>query len=362
MARIKNRKRASLAALATAAIVATAIVAAVSTGPAGGAVAAPSQSLAGKKVLIVPYWLDNFFTAWSNWLTRDLKAQGATTTVINANAVASRQLNAINNAINTGQYDAIVWAPIDLGAAVNTVKQIQAAKIPQVVFQGQLDPKVVTVPHVNLDEAHSLTDAGVLAAKYLKAHPKLGTQPLAAFMGVYPQNSICVLRMKSYLTGLRSVTPSAKVVFFGSAKNSADAATKMTDFITQHKKFNVFDGCGSGSTLGGLAALKSAGLAGAVNKVPEHVFIETQDGTPPELENLWNKNSAVMISSLLPARSGAQVTANLLTKVMTGKIAQNSNEQALFGWTPLTPDCKKYRPIVLQQFQGVPGFNVPKCP
>jgi ABC-type sugar transport system substrate-binding protein len=316
--------------------------------------------MAGKRILVVPYWLDNFNTAYTSWLTRILKAQGASVTVINANAVASRQLNAITSALGSNQYDGIIWAPIDLGTASNTVKQIQAAGIPQVVFEGDL-PSSVHVPQVNLDEQHSLTQPGVIAATYIKAHPKLGSAPLAAFMGVYPQNATCILRMHSFLSGMRSVMPNAQVVFFGAAQNSADAATKMTDFINRGKKFNVFDGCGSASTLGGLAGIKSAGLATAVNKVPKNVYVMTQDGTPPELQNLWNKSSAVMVSSLLPPKTGAEQTAALLTKVVTKAVPLNSTANIKFGWTPITPDCTKYRPLVLTQFKGVAGFNVPAC-
>jgi ABC-type sugar transport system substrate-binding protein len=308
----------------------------------------------------VPYWLDNFNTAYTSWLTRILQAEGASVTVINANSVASRQLNAITSALGSSQYDGIIWAPIDLGTAGNTVKQIQAAGIPQVVFEGDL-PSSVHVPQVNLDEQHSLTQPGVIAATYIKSHPQLGSAPLAAFMGVYPQNATCILRMNSFLDGMRSVMPNAQVVFFGAAQNSADAATKMTDFINTGKKFNVFDGCGSASTLGGLAGMKSAGLATAVNKAPGKVFIMTQDGTPPELQNLWNQNSAVMVSSLLPPKTGAEQTAALLTKVVTKAVPLDSTENIKFGWTPITPDCAKYRPQVLTQFQGVAGFNVPSC-
>ena len=325
-----------------------------------GTTTTSSKPLAGKKILVVPYWLDNFNTAYTSWLNRLLSAEGASVTVINANAVASRQLNAITSAIDTGQYDGIIWAPIDLGTADNTVNQIAKAGIPQVVFEGDL-PSSVHVPQVNLDEQTSLTAAGVIAAQYIKTHPALGSAPLAAFMGVYPQNATCVLRMHSFLSGMQSVMPNAQVVYFGAANGESDAANKMGDFITGGKKFNVTDGCGSASTLGVLDALKSAGLANATGKTPQKVFIMTQDGTPPELQSLWNENSALMVSSLLPPKTGAQETSTLLTKVMTKQIPLDSTENVEFGWTPITPNCAKWRPLVLNQFAGVAGFNVPSC-
>jgi ABC-type sugar transport system substrate-binding protein len=128
----------------------------------------------------------------------------------------------------------------------------------------------------------------------------------------------------------------------------------------------VSNGCGSASTLGVVAALNAAGLGaahrvGTDNKVPEHVFIETQDGTPPELQYLWNKNSAVMVSSLLPAKDGAKVTVPIMIKLLTGALPLDSKTLVQFGWAPLSPNCQKYRPQVLSQFAGVPNFTVPKC-
>ena len=359
----RGRRLFVVTALAMVVVLAVAVGGAVAReGNTSGTSAGP---LAGKKILAIPYWLDNFGIAYSHWLSEDIKAAGGDTTVINANAVSSRQLDAINNAVNTGQYAGIIWEPIDETAAATTIKAIQTAKIAQVVFQGVPQGKW-SAPIVSLDEHHSLTASGVIAAKYLKTHPQLGSVPLAVFMGVYPQNANCVLRMKSFLNGLRSVTPSAKVVYFGAAKNQADATRLMSDFINKHQKFNVTSGCGSASTLGVVAALNAAGLGkahavGTDNKVPEHVFITTQDGTPPELQYLWNKNSAVMVSSLLPAKDGAKATVPIMIRLLSGDLPLDSNLVVQFGWKPMSPNCKQYRPQVLSQFAGVPNFSVPKC-
>ena len=266
---------------------------------------AANAQLAGKKVLLIPYWLDNFGIGFTHWMTVLLKAEGITATTINPNAVASAELNAISTELASHQYDAIVWEPIDENAAATTVKQLQQAKIPQVVFQGVQNGQW-SAPDINLDETHSLTNAGIIAARYIKNHPSLGSAPLAAFMGVYPQNTACIERKNSLLNGMRSVMPNAKVVYFGSADGEADATTKMADFINTHKAFNVTDGCGSASTLGVLNVLNAAGLATAVNKVPQKIFVMTQDGTPPELQYLWNKNSALMESSLLAPKTIAR--------------------------------------------------------
>jgi len=350
-----------------AAVTAVAIAAiAWGAGMAGaGGQTSSASPLAGKKILVIPYWLDNFGIAFAHWIDQFVKADGGSTTAINANAVSSKQLNAINTAVNTGQYAGLVWEPVDGAAAATTVKAVQDAKMAQVVFQGVPQGKW-SAPILSLDETHSLTAAGAIAAKYIKSHPALGKSPQAVFMGVYPQNHNCVLRMKSFLNGMRSVTPSSKVVYFGSAKGQSDAARLMSDFINTHKSFNVTNGCGSASTLGVVAALNAAGLGGAKkvgadNKVPEHVFIETQDGTPPELQYLWSQKSAVMVSSLLPAKDGAKAVIPILRRLVAGSLPLDSKLLVQFGWKPLSPNCQKYRPEVLSQFAGVPNFTVPKC-
>lgn len=345
--------------------VGVALLALLVTGACGGqqSTAGSDQSgsgLAGKKVLIVPYWLDNFNTAWTNWITRDLEKDGVQTTVINANAVASRQLDVINTAVNTHQYDAIIWAPIDPATANNTIASIKEAGIPQIVFGVKL-PDSMKVPQAVLEVQTALTEPGAAAAQYIKDNPELGDHPKVAFMEINPISTDCQLRRDSFINGLKSISPNTEMVFDGSAKASAEAATKMTDFVSRQVDFNVFSACGADLALGGVSALKSAGLAGATDKKPKDVYIVTQDATPAELEMLWNKDSAVMISSLLPPKSGAEPTAALTVKLLTKQVPIDSAETAPVAWTPITPDCAKYRPTLLDEFAGVQGFTIPDC-
>ena len=60
---------------------------------------AANAQLAGKKVLLIPYWLDNFGISFTHWMTVLLKAEGITATTINPNAVASAELNAISTGL-----------------------------------------------------------------------------------------------------------------------------------------------------------------------------------------------------------------------------------------------------------------------
>ena len=169
------------------------------------------------------------------------------------------------------------------------------------------------------------------------------------------------MRFNSLIAGAKSVSPNAKVVFNGAAESGAEADSKMADFITRGIKFNVFDACGSTQSLGGISAMQAAGLAGAVNKAPQHVFVMSQDATPPELQLLWNKNSAEMVATLAPPKNAAQDAVNLMLPQLTGKLPVASNATGVMEWIPILANCKQYRAEVVTQFYGVPGFKVPAC-
>ena len=322
-----------------------------------------ASSLAGKRVLVVPYWLDTFGSAFGNWVQRDYKALGVSVTVFNANAVASAQLNVLDTAIASGQYAGIIWQPIDVGAATTTIQAIQGAKIPQVVFNADLKPGQggVTAPQLVINY-NSLYASGQDAARYLKSHPKLGTHPELAWIGAFPTTTDCNDRLAAIVSGMKSISPGTTVVLNTGASSAANAESEMADFITRGKSFNVFDGCGSTQSVSGVSALQAAGLAGATNKVPAHVYIMSQDATPPELQLLWSSKSAMMLSDLLPPRGAATAAVDLLNKQLTGKIGIKSPEIDGFDFTAIGTNCRTNRPIIAENYLGVAGITTPSCP
>jgi ABC-type sugar transport system substrate-binding protein len=348
----------------TAALSSTPASAAASSSTVASALPSVAQSLKqivnGKKVLLDPYWLDDFGTAFTNWMQRDLAALGVQSTIFNANASASASINEIDTAISSGQYAGIIWAPIDETAAVSTVKRIEAAKIPQVVFGNIPELTGYPVPQLQTASSIALYAPGVIAAEYIKAHPALGPHPLLAFTASSPPNTNCTDRLQGLLAGLKSVDPQSKVVFQLGAASISQADSQMTDFIQRGIKFNVYDGCGSSPSEGGYAGIKAAGLAGATNKVPQHVFIMTDDGDPTQVSAVWDPTSAAMLTTLLAPKVAAQNGVNLLAQVLEGQIPRTSTKTAAATWTPILPDCS-YHGIITSNYQGVPGFKVPAC-
>src|SRR5437016_4464298 len=78
-------------------------------GSGAPATSSSTGPLSGKKVLVVPYWLDQFNTANTSWISRLLTAAGAKVDVINPDKSASRQLDIIETAIANKSYNAIAW-------------------------------------------------------------------------------------------------------------------------------------------------------------------------------------------------------------------------------------------------------------
>jgi ABC-type sugar transport system substrate-binding protein len=319
--------------------------------------------LDGKKILVVPYWLDAFNAANTSWISRLLKAEGATTVdIINPNKDPSKQLNIIETAVASHNYDAILWQPISDQEAPSTIRKIQAAKIAQVVDFSSLNPgdQGLHFSAAYVDWAQTYYQAGRSAGLFIKSHPKLGA-PRIAYANIFPPEPKCDTVGASLLRGVKSVMPNAKMVYNQGATSQQQAQSKMTDFITRKVPFNIYAGCGTDFDLGGYAALAAAGLAKAHDKVPQSVYVVSLGGDPGELKLLFDKNSSEERSVLFGPKSAAQAVVKLATDELTGKTPIDSDAKQSAALITLTPNCKASRAIVLDQFKGVAGFSIPSC-
>ena len=200
-------------------------------------------SLAGKRVLLSPYWLDTFGTANASWLARLLEPYGVKVDAVNPNGAASKQADEIQSAIASHNYDVIVWQPVDSQTAVATIKKIQDEKIPQVLQFGDPNQGGLNYSVAYIDWKKAFVEPGRDAANFVKAHPSLGPVKVA-LMGPYPNVRICDDRFAGFMEGVKSVAPDAEIVFQGGSTSQEQARSKMTDFITRDIAFNVFIGCG----------------------------------------------------------------------------------------------------------------------
>jgi len=317
-------------------------------------------SLSGKRVLISPYNMENFNTANTSWVTRLLEPYGVKTDVANPNGSSSKQLDNLETAIASQNYNIIIWQPIDPDTADTTIRKIQDAKIGQIL---QFAPKDIGGMHystTSVDWTKTYVSAGAAAATFIAKHPDLGP-PQVAWIGQYPASQQCNDRLQGFMDGIKSVSPDAKIVYNEGVTTAEQSRSKITDLITRGTAFNIFSACNGGMALGGIAALQAANLAGAVNKVPQHVYIATMDGSPPELQLLWDQNSAVMRVGLFGPKTAAIADAKMAINLLTGKVPFDGEAEEFANVSWLTPDCDTYRAQALEQFQGVEGFTVPAC-
>ncbi len=327
-------------------------------------------ALAGKKVLVVPYWLDQFNTANTSWISRLLTQEGASKVdVINPDKSASRQLDIIETAISSKQYDAIAWQPIDETVAPSTIKKIQDAGISQVVAFSSLVPGTnglnFSAAVVKWDKTYF--DAGVAAAKFLAQHPDLGPARIA-YANIYPPETKCDALLQSLVDGVKSVSSDVQVVYNQGAQSGAEATSKLTDFITRKIKFNIYAGCGTTFDMGGFAALQAAGLSkatagpnGATDKVPQSVYAVSLDASVPELTQLWASDSSMMNSVMFGPKSAAEAVVKEINDQLTGVTKYSDASSMVAALLTLNSDCQTGRASVLEQFQGVQGFTVPAC-
>lgn len=370
-AREVRRRRARLGRYAVVSVAVISLVAGCSsskktttgTGGASGGSSSSAQSVKGKKILVVPYWLDNFNQAFTSWLKRDYEAQGASVTVINSNANTKTQLDAIDTAISTGKYDGVFWAPVDVTIAPTTIKRLQDAHIPVIISAGPPLPAGtggVTVPQTINENKSVGTPIGGAAAKFVAEHFP-GKPAAILYVGDNPPSTNCKEREQGFVDGVKAVTPGATVVSTLAALNQNDANAKVSNFISRNIYFNIVGSCGGAIGLGSISALNAAGRGKAVNKVPQTEWIMTMDASPPELQYLWSPTSSEMMSALVGPKTTATEAEKLMNKVMFKEIAPDADVTSVVPYEPVSSDCAAERPKVQTQYQGVPGFTVPAC-
>jgi ABC-type sugar transport system substrate-binding protein len=334
------------------------------------ATAEEGADLTGKRVLVVPYWLDQFNTANTSWIARLLEEKGIESDIINPDKQAARQLDIIETAIASGNYDAIAWQPIDETLAVSTIEKIQDAGLGQVVSFSSLQPGTdgLNFSGATVGWTETYFDSGVAAAEFLLEHPELGP-PRIAYSNIFPPEQKCDDLLVSLVEGVKSVIPDdVEVVYDGGAVSQAESNSKMTDFIARGIPFNIAAGCGTTFDMGGYEAIKAEGLAaampgemGSADKVPAQVFITSLDASPPELEALWAPDESMMRSVMFGPKSAAEAVVTLLEAQLSGAVAPDESAEAVAALITLDSDCEAGRAAVMEQFEGVEGFELPEC-
>ena len=320
-----------------------------------------AKPLQGKTIALLPYWLDNFGQAWGAWMKRLVAAQGGKLILLDGKADARVQRAALDDAV-TKKVDGIIWHPVNAASAGITVKKIQKAKIPLVLFGDRPDPKKsgAKVPALLVNDYPATFLSGQHAARYIAANFKGQPPKIVAFE--QSSNTLCNKRVGGFIAGVKSVNPDTKIVFNDDV--SADLAAsraKMQDIISATPDFNVVISCGGDPSVGQFTALQAAGRGKAVNKKPATEWVTMIDGTPQQLDLLFDKNSSVMEVVTITPKSIAQRSLALLESVMFKKLAATSIKTQDASGAILPSKCQAAAKIFATQYGGIRNYKALDC-
>ncbi len=324
---------------------------------------APESPLAGKNVAFVLWGFDGYQQAQGNWFTQLAEEQGASARAIDGKVDANAQVTILSDLVAEG-VDAIVFQPVEPNAAVNAIQEVQAADIPLFLLGYRPDPSTGAVaPAALFDDSSGVMEAGRHAGEWLQEN-KPGEPAKVVIFDILTLPLCKEGRMDSFLAGLTEVMgeDNVEIVFRDTVEHQRDASqARMEDLLQVEQDFNVFTACGADGVLGGIAALQAAGRARATDKVPETEYIFTIDGTPSELELLFDPNSSVMETYTLTPKENGMAAVDGLVQLLTGELEPTQDIVIPLPGILLPPDCNEVAEIFQEQYGLNEGYEPLEC-
>jgi ribose transport system substrate-binding protein len=334
----------------------------------GGVVAAPvlgqdASSLDGKKVAFLLWGYDGYQQGQGNWFVKVATERGADARAIDGQRDAQAQVEILSDLVAEG-LDAIAFQPVDPNAAAASIAEVQAAGIPIYLIGAEPDPSTGTIAPSALFNDYEVTKvAGANAAKWLQA-TKPDEKAKVVIFDVLTLAYCKDGRMQGFLDGVTEVmgADNVEIKFRDTVEHKRDVSqAKMEDLLQADPDFNIFTACGADGVLGGIAALQAAGRGTAVDKVPQTEYIFTIDGTPSELELLFDKNSSVMETMTLTPKENGTAAADGLQRLLSGELAPTQDETLSLPGVLLSPDCEVTAGIFQEQYGLNQDFEPLDC-
>ena len=327
------------------------------TSPSSAATAAASADgsdslLEGKNVAFVLWGFDGYQQAQGNWFIQAAEEQGANARAIDGKVDPSAQVTILSDLVAEG-VDAIVFQPVEPNAAVNAIQEVQAANIPLFLLGYRPDPSSGAVaPAALFDDSSGVTQAGRNAGEWLQDN-RPGEAAKVVIFDILTLPLCKEGRMDSFLAGLTEVMGegNVEIVFRDTVEHQRDMSqARMEDLLQTDPDFNVFTACGADGVLGGIAALQAAGRASAIDKVPETEYIFTIDGTPSELELLFDPDSSVMETYTLTPKENGLAAVEGLMQLLSGELEPTQDIVIPLPGILLPPDCNEVALIFEEQY------------
>ena len=238
--------------------------------------------------------------------------------------------------------DAVVFAPLDSDASVPQVQKMIDAGLPVVTYNVQ--PREQAAPRVFADDYLGSQIVGCNAGAYFAAK----FPDRAAKIGIVdlPQLPQVQDRKNGFLYGFLSQIPDAELVQAVDGGGVIDKANPAaTDLIQAHPDINVIFGINDDSSLGTVAALKTAGVYDA-----DWGVLDAVDGSAPAMESMKDPNSPYKAESGYPPRDFAYAAFNLLIATLNGETT--STTQVVVGYPPIEPTLEGIDTWLTEQYPG----------
>lgn len=240
------------------------------------------------------------------------------------------------------QPDAVVFAPLDSDASVPQVQKMLDAGLPVVTYNVQ--PREQAAPRVFADDYLGSQIVGCnagayFAAKFPDRDAKIGIVDL-------PQLPQVQDRKNGFLYGFLSQIPEAELVQAVDGGGVIDQANPAaTDLIQAHPDINVIFGINDDSSLGTVAALKTAGKYDV-----EWGVLSAVDGSAPAMESMKDPASPYKAESGYPPRDFAYAAFNLLIATLNGET--DATTQVVVGYPPIEPTDAGIDTWLSEQYPG----------
>lgn len=212
----------------------------------------------------------------------------------------------------------IIFQPADATVSVPLVLQAQERGVPVLGWAIPFG-EGVTAPYIGLDERAQTVAAGERAAQWVLDN--FTGQPVKVLIVTIAGVSICEdLRMGGFKEGVLSVAPDAEIVTVDGAGSRETAVTVTEDALQRQSGFNIATGCNSDMAFGALQGFRASDLGGATDKIPDHAYFYSINGTDEELKALVDPTNPIMEVLGLTPKEISQTLVDTLLLMMDGEI------------------------------------------
>lgn len=246
--------------------------------------------------------------------------------------------------------DAILFCLLNPSAAVTTIEKAQKAGIPIAEYAIRAREEA-TSPFLGYDEYPTCKDQGVKTAELFK---KLFPGKAPKLMVTNTRTAAAnIEREKGFVDGFRQIFADAEIVSTPEDDGTADSAMKsVQDALQAHPEANVVFGTNDSRAQGALAALQAAGRGTIKTEILGGV-----DGSEVAMKELFDPNSAWKVEVGHAIKESAELSYDVLMKMIKGTLAMDSNKdyltKSLVLVQPTLSQVKEY----LATNYGIENFN-----